>query len=54
MKITVDIHDESTDEIVVESLLAALDLKFLWELENEPTLEQSIKEVLKFYGKETS
>ena len=52
MKITVDIHDESMGEIVIESLLDALECKEFWGY--EPTLEQSIKEVLAYYGKETS
>ena len=52
MKITVDMSDESMGEIVIQSLLDALECKEYWE--DEPTLEHSIKEVLAYYGKETS
>ena len=52
MKIIVDIHDELLDEVVIHALLDALECKEYWDV--EPTLEQSIKEVLAYYGKETS
>ena len=53
MKVTLDVYEETMDEIVVQSLLDALDTKNMWGKEEEMiNLEQSIKDVLSFYGKE--
>ena len=51
MKIKLNLDDDQCDKIVIKSLLEALSCQVIWD-QDEVNLEQSIKDVLSFYGKE--
>ena len=52
MKIKLNLDDDQCDKIVIKSLLEALSCQVIWKDERLINLEQSIKDVLSFYGKE--
>ena len=53
MKIKLNLDDDQCDKIVIRSLLEALSCQVICDQDEKLiNLEQSIKDVLSFYGKE--